>query len=475
MPDPSKLDTEGDDDVVSSYCYLAQATANNLFKPLNIVKEKAQLDRSASQRASSASSQPPGPIMKPPPSMDILGDVPTPPARPSTTEPSSRAAPPKASAPNKPQVKQGDSLLGLDFFGGPPSAPTDRPSSASGNALGSSASSRPDLKQSILSLYASAPKPQAQPQPQHDRQSSFGGMQSPPTQSPPGQHSSFGGLDDAFSGLNFSSTTSPPATQFQQQKADPFATFTNAGKQRSSVAPPQLTSPTLSGGGFFDTTSKPAAKPAAASKPSFTAPQPPKPLSVPSDDFGDFSFASSPPKTTSKPATTASNNLFGLSSPSTPTPAPTIQKPSSPSINLQSAFNLSAPAPPQPKPATVTSSVTNNAFSSFSNSDAWGSNDAWATPDPVPTTTEKPAIKPQPTKLPSSDLGWGTASTSNGGFSSAGFGSQAPPKVTADEDFGGWSSAAPVSPPVAKPPPNNSKPSGGGFGGSDDLFSNVWE
>ena len=51
------------------------------------------------------------------------------------------------------------------------------------------------------------------------------------------------------------------------------------------------------------------------------------------------------------------------------------------------------------------------------------------------------------------------------------------PKVAPDEDFGGWSSAAPVSPAASNPPPVQSKPAGGGgFGGtSEDLFSNVWE
>ena len=441
---------------------------------MNIVKEKAQLDRSASQRASSASSQPPASLKKQPQSVDILGDVPAPPVRPSTTEPSSRVAPPKASAAAKTPAKQGDSLLGLDFFGGPPSAPTDRPSSASATALGSAGPSRPDLKQSILSLYASAPKPQAQPQ--HDRQSSFGGMQSPPIQSPPAQQSSYGGLDDAFSSLNFSSPTSNPAAQPQQHKSDPFANFTNSSKQRATAAPPQLTSPALSGGGFFDTTPKSAAKSASASKPSFTAPPQSNPLSMPNDDFGDFSFASSPPTKASKPASAgASNDLFGLSQPSVPTPTTTTQKPASPSINLQSAFNLSAPAPSQPKPAPTTSSATTSTFSGFSNNDAWGTNDAWATPEPIQKTTEKPSVKTPPVTTSSNDPGWGSAST-NGGFGSGGFGSQAQPKVAADEDFGGWSSAAPVSPTVSKPAaPNNSKPSGGGFGGSDDLFSNVWE
>ena len=46
------------------------------------------------------------------------------------------------------------------------------------------------------------------------------------------------------------------------------------------------------------------------------------------------------------------------------------------------------------------------------------------------------------------------------------------PTVSADEDFGGWTSAAPVSNTI--PSTNTSKPASG-FGGSDDLFSNVWE
>ena len=448
--------------------------AKEHLQPLNIVKEKAQLDRSASQRASSTSSQPPGPMKKPPPSMDILGDVPTPPVRPSTTEPASRPPPPRAPPSSKPPVKQGDSLLGLDFLGESPSAPADRPSSASGNAVGAASQSRPDLKQSILSLYASAPKPQSQPQ--HDRQNSFGGMQSPPMQSSSAQQSSFGGLSDAFGGLNFSTPTSPHMNKPQQQKADPFATFSNPTKQRSTVAPPQLTSPSISGGGFFDTTPKPIATPTSALGSANKIPQESKPLGIPSDDFGDFSFAASPPKAAPKaPARSASNDLFGLSNSSTHTAAPASQKASSPSINLQFPFNLSAPAAPPPKSVSNPPSTTSNTFSGFSSADAWGSNDAWATPDPVPTP-KAPTAKSPPVSAPSSGFSLGSTSTANGGFGGGGFGTQNPPKVAADEDFGGWSSAAPVSHQVSRPPAsNNSKPSGGGFGGSDDLFSNVWE
>lgn len=407
--------------------------------------------------------------------MDIFGDDVSPPVRPSTTDiPSARARPPKSPAPPKSQTKPGDSLLGLDFFGGPPSAPSNRPSSASANPVTSTNPSRPDLKQSILSLYASAPRPQPQSQPQHERQTSFGGMQSPSMQSAQGQQSSFGGLSDAFSGLDFSSPTSPPASQPQQKpKTDPFAGFSNPAPQRSSIAPPQLTSTPSSGGNFFDTTPNSAPKPATAAKPSFKASNTSKPLNLPNDEFGDFSFAASPPKTTNKPiATTASNDLFGLSGQSAPKPAPAPQKSSTPSINLTSAFNLSAPAASQPKSALTAPPIPDDSLAGFGDTDAWGSNDAWAAPDPPSTMAKAPEPKPQPISAPSNDSVWGHSSASNGGFAS-----QAPPKITADEDFGGWSSAAPISPQGPKPAsqqPKISKPSAGGFEASDDLFSNVW-
>jgi len=64
-----------------------------------------------------------------------------------------------------------------------------------------------------------------------------------------------------------------------------------------------------------------------------------------------------------------------------------------------------------------------------------------------------------------------SANISLGG--SGGFGTTSAPKISADEDFGGWNSAAPVT-PAANPSSQVKKPAGG-FGGSDDLFSNVWE
>lgn len=54
----------------------------------------------------------------------------------------------------------------------------------------------------------------------------------------------------------------------------------------------------------------------------------------------------------------------------------------------------------------------------------------------------------------------------SGGFST---GASVPPKVSADDDFGGWSSAAPVTPGAGT---TQAKPA---YGASEDLFSNVWE
>ncbi|KAL8715887.1 MAG: hypothetical protein Q9220_000554 [cf. Caloplaca sp. 1 TL-2023] len=453
MPDPATLDTEGDDDV-----------------PLNVVQEKAKMERSASQRISSTSSQPAPPMMKPAPNVDLFGDVPTPPARPSTTDiPSARPPPPKAPVPASKPQKQGDSLLGLDFFGGSASASTARPTSASSGGI--APSTRPDLKQSILSLYSSAPRTPSQPQTQTESQDIFGGMQS----AGPQQASSSSGLNDAFSGLSFGQATSPPPPPQAppNSSGDPFASFSKPSISRSSFTSPPIKSPApLSGGGFFDTGAKVAAKPQTSSKP---PPRNTQPLQAPSASSGlsDFSFASTttaPPA--QPPAAGIPDDLFGLSDPS-PSQNPVPSKPPPPS-NLNSAFNLSAPAPhPQPpaKSAPV-APASANTFSGFSNDDPWGSSNAWATPEPSTASKPKTASKSPAITMSNDFSSWGnsTATSSAGGGNSF----KEPPKIAADEDFGGWNSAAPETPAAAKPPAT-SKPSGGGFGNSEDLFSNVWE
>ncbi|KAF7191440.1 Uncharacterized protein HII31_07463 [Pseudocercospora fuligena] len=449
IPDPSTLDDGEDNDDV----------------PLNVVQQQVkERERSASIRNGQA---PAGGIPQPPrqrqPQPDLFGDIsePTPsqPARPSTTEPAvSRPAPPKAAPVPAKQTKPGESLLGLDFFGGTQSAPPARPSSTGPNAGGG----RTDLKQSILSLYASKPAaPPSQP-----AASAFSGMQSP-MQSPPltsptqSNAQALGGLGDAFGGLSFNS---PPA----QAKPSPFSNF-SPPSGHSRQASTQKAS-TLSGGGFFD--AKPAPPPKQTSPAPITANR--QASNSFGADFGDFSSASPVTSAKSPPVSTSSmGDLFDMSAPAPP-PKPAAPANNPPPIQAAnySAFNLSqpAPAPAAPKPATTTA---------FSNSNVWDSNDAWATPDQpsTPAATSKPAPQqtsissptfksnPAPTVTTSAfDSGWGdpepakpaNTSTSAGGFS-----------VQQDEEFGGWSHASPVA-----QTPGGAK--SGGINNTDDLFGNVW-
>ncbi|KAL9583103.1 MAG: hypothetical protein Q9212_002897 [Teloschistes hypoglaucus] len=452
MPDPSALDAEGDDDV-----------------PLNVVQEKAKMERSSSQRLASASSQPAKPTPKPAPNIDLFGDIPAPPARPSTTDtPNVRPPPSKeAAAPSK-QQKQGDSLLGLDFFGGPPSAPSARPASAASTAGATAQSSRPDLKQSILSLYSSGPRTQSQPQSYQESQDIFGGMQSPPPQQP----SASSGLGDAFSSLSFG-PTSPPSLQTRPApNDDPFASFSKPSAQRSTyTSPPVKSPPQPSGGSFFDSGPKKSSQPATASKPPAQTFQSLRTPSA-SNGLGDFDFSPTTTPTTKPSTKSASNDLFDFSGP-LPPQSVMPSKPAAPSINLNSAFNLSAPAPP-PQPAAKSAPLaptSSTTFPGFANDDPWGSNNAWANPEPATATKPKTESKSPAIPTTSDFSSWGNSTTTSnfGGGNSI----KDPPTIAADEDFGGWNSAAPVTPAASNPPPT--KPSGGGLGGSEDLFSNVWQ
>lgn len=475
------------------------------------MQEKAKLDRSSSQRISSAPSQPPPSVRKPvqpAQTFDLIGgdDIPTPPARPSTTDnPNPRPPPAKPAPPSQ-------LLGGLDFFGGPP----ERPASASSQPVGSTGMSRPDLKQSILSLYASAPKSQAtsqsptqtQPPVEHSRQASFGGMQSAAT----GGSSAFGGLDDAFSGLNFGNSTSPGAALPQQQpKLTSFASLGQFSAPKSIPAVARMTAPPLSGGGFFDTGPKAPPKQTAlkAAAPPALAP---RKFSNASSGFGEFSSALNPMSGSS--IATSANGLLDLSSP------PMVQSarpadPSKPSKTMASVFNLSAPAPPSSYQPMMQSSAppTKSTFSGMSNSDPWGSNDPWANLEPAIMTPQAQSIKsPTASSATASDFGWdntGTTPAQSAGLGAggssvfnlqspaggSGFGIQSPPaargfgnvgppppKITAEEDFGGWNTAAPET-PVVPNPPNISPPKVESHGQQrqtsfnapqEDLFSNVW-
>jgi len=464
MPDPSTLDADGDDNV-----------------PLSIVQEKAKIERSASQRQAASQQTRPQPPPAPAANVNLFDDFAPapPPVRPSTADiPNARPTQTAPPAP-KPASKPQDSLLGLDFFGNAPPAGVARPSSAAANA-GTTANSRGDLKSSILSLYASAPKPQPAPQPQHAREPSFGGMTST---APPRKQDAFGGLADAFSGLSFPSTNAPKPAAAQAPSAfSGFNNFANPVPAKATPSAPQVTSPPpLIGGSFFD------------SLPS-KAPAPKANVTSPSSSNGlDFSFTSNiqatsppPPKPATKPVAASipqdlfANDDFGGFASSTPVspPKPTPAKVTSPVVSsssnsnaFNSAFNLSSQPAPAATPVKAPAAVpTNSALF-----DPWGSsgNDSspWGAPDPTPAPVQAQAAPSKvelgkaPAHITPNDIsgGWGAPISSSSNKPAQ------QPTVAADEDFGGWTSASTSQTPVTGPPKAS-----GGFGGASDPFDNPW-
>jgi stromal membrane-associated protein len=447
IPDPSTLDddVDEDDDV-----------------PLAVVKEKVALERGAP----AASAQQGGggggirPIAAPPaPAADLLGgSVSDPvPARASSGPPAQRVPPKADAAPPKTTTTSKDSLLGLDFF--QPAAPP-RPASTTGGASAAAGQSRPDLKQSILSLYASAPKPQhnqQQQQPTSPNSGMFGGVPSPTRAASSG----LGDLNNAFGGLSFSTQPAQPP-----KPVDPFAGLGSASlhsPKQSQSSNSGSTFGGLSGGSFFDTSSRPAQTQASAPRHGQTA-------SSGSNSFGDFaSFASpapaSKPAVAAPPSSSAFGDLVGLSAPvsqsSAAAPKPAAASPS--------VFNLSSTT------ATASAAPTTST-SAWASSDVWDSN-AWSTADKSPNLA---AAAPKTTTT-TNDFGWGTAASAAPSMS-AGFGMgslaaqsivpgvsgfAAAPKVAADEEFGGWASGTTTTTGAGK--------AAGSFGGNDDLFSNVWQ
>lgn len=312
-------------------------------------------------------------------------------------------------------------------------------------------------------------------------------MQSPPIQSN-AQGGAFGGLDDAFSSLNFSSTTSTPPTASQpQSKPNPFASFDQPASQRSTIASPQITAPAVKeGGGFFNPVSTTAPKASPISNPAAKAPQIPLD-NILSPGLGDFNLN---PSTLSipQPKTSSTSNLtlFDFAETTTQDPLPKAASTTSPSIN--SAFNLSSQARNSQNPPKAATSTTSqqNTFASLSSADPWGSSDAWATPEPsnkVTSVTKPPGkAPPSANTMDFSSWGGGASSFSNSGLGHGGAGgnsTRAAPKIAEDEDFGGWTTApAPTStanPKLAPASSSNAKPASGAYAPSEDLFSNVWE
>ncbi|KAL2161961.1 hypothetical protein VTH06DRAFT_7746 [Thermothelomyces fergusii] len=429
MPDPATLDADGDDDV-----------------PLSVVKEKQNVERRESDRKASAgrSVTPQG---------DLIGGDPI--TTPAASAPASAPAPLKASntGPTAMQVPAKstpappkatgtkDSLLGLDFLGTQPAAPP-RPASTTGTPGG--AQSRPDLKQSILSLYATAPRPQPQPvaqQASHTPSRSLSGLSSPTgmTQT----QGSLGGLNDAFSSLSFSSTPSPKAVQ-----TDAFAKLGSFTSSRTAQPSSGSAFSALSGGSFFD------------SKPAASTHQPKQSIGSTSG-WGSTPPSAAAPKSAAAPASSALGDLFDLSTPSQPAPASQPTAAPTTTSTSSSVFNLSANQSKLSPPATSVPATSNSLDPLSSNgwggSDVWGGN-AWA-------ETSKAAPEP-----PKSAVGGATSSDwaslaskpivpgTSGGFVA---------KVSADEEFGGWTSSTAATDSTIKP--------AGGLAGADDLFSNVWE
>lgn len=432
VPDPSTLD---DDDNI----------------PLSLVKEKKTIERKESIRKASVgqSSQPSAPEPASAPQADLIGGDPVPARASTTSPPAPKVASKGAPAPPK-TTNAKDSLLGLDFFGDQPAAPP-RPSSTS-NTPGVSGSSRPDLKQSILSLYATAPRPQTQPPQQQQAPAQPFGDAPQAAQQPPSA-----GLVDAFGGLGLGNAPAAPA-----KPVDPFASLTST-TLTSKSATPNSSFGGLSGGSFFD--SKP-------SKPPAPAAQKQQSSSASGGLAGLESLTSPtnniPPSQPAQPSSSAMGDLFDLSSPApAPAPQPATTNPP-PSQPPDSIFNLSAPKSPSspaaapPLAPTTSPPVTSN---TLTNNDVWGN--AWSAPDPPASTA---AANPT-TASTSNDLGWGSSDLGSGSLANKSIvpgtsGFTTTPQVSADEEFGGWTSSTGGSgapKPVA------------GIPGSEDLFSNVWQ
>jgi stromal membrane-associated protein len=430
MPDPATLDAEGDDDV-----------------PLSVVKEKQNVERRESVRKASVG-------RSAAPQADLIGAEPiaapaAAPLRASNTGPTAMQVPSKSGPAPPKATSTKDSLLGLDFLGTQPAAPP-RPASTTGTPSGGQ--SRPDLKQSILSLYATAPRPQAQPvaqQVSHGPSGSLSGMPSPTGMSQ--VQGSAGGLNDAFSSLSFASAPSPKPAQNDA--------FSSLGSFTSPRPTPQSSGSNafsaLSGGSFFD------------SKPAASSHQPKQSISSTSG-WGSVASPAAAPKPAAAPTPSALGDLFDFSASSPPAAAP--QPALAPTATTgSSVFNLSA-SQPKPSPPAATSSAIANPLGSlgganWGGSDVWGGN-AWAGAEAPKAAAPEP---PKPvTAAASNDMGWASFASqpivpgASGGFA---------PKVAADEEFGGWTSSSTATTANTS---STAKPAAG-FGGGEDLFSNVWQ
>ncbi|KAL7272384.1 ARF GAP with effector function(s) [Rhizina undulata] len=328
IPDPATLDDSGDEEDL----------------PLKVVQQK--LENRQPQPAPSSQPQPKQ-------SVNLFDDddglFHGEPPKTSSAPPTGRnTQPPPKGTPAPPKsTKPADSLLGLDldFFGATPS-PVPRPASTGPNPTQTTSSSRPDLNRSILSLYASAPKPQ-QIKPSHSSSPSF----SSPAPTQP-QTTAFGELSTAFGGLSFGPTqTSAPSISTQSiaatssqtpQKPSPFANLTAGMSRAPAPAAPQLSATSTTGGFFGPTHSK--------------------------SSSGSLSKATGGAVSSS----TGLNDLFdfGAPAPTTTTSAPSPQ-PQSQVHKTTPQFSFDTNAWATPTPMASTAATTNSAWASAS-SGTWG-------------------------------------------------------------------------------------------------------
>lgn len=351
---------------------------------------------------------------------------------------------PSSARPSKPT----ESLLGFDFFGGGQPNPPSRPSSATSTPA--SGPSRPDLKQSILSLY-SRPSPAAQ------TPSQMAGTTHVQASIPPQTQSNTSGLDDAFSSLNF---TSPS----RQSHPSPSRTHALNSQSQSQPAgfPGHASATSARIGNFFN------AVPAQAANHTPLRSTMSQSERSPSNGFGDLASSISP-ALTALAQTSKSNglaDLLGFSAPPSQFITQTLPR-SEPQSNvdtLSSTFNLSAPGrAPHTQPTTYNppSSSSVGTGGTAINANPWGSNDTWSSPP----TTMSPALPQIGSNVKSSSGDWEGWSGQNSNITPSA------PQVAADEDFGGWESSTAKSPTA----PSIQGKRAPALGGSDDLFSNVWE
>ncbi|RKF81040.1 putative stromal membrane-associated protein [Golovinomyces cichoracearum] len=444
IPDPSTLEAGGDDDV-----------------PLSLVKKKQSIERSASQKTSQNHFQSAGlpQSVKSTPQSDLLENETSSLFGESSATSAKIKLPAKSDTAPPKQIKPADSLLGLDFFGTSSASPIQSTSSSPMTSV----NSRPDLKQTILSLYATAPRPhQQQKQPLKTPQGIFGSMSQSPVNSTSQDTSLENSISDAFKSLNFPSQKTS-STAPNQSGSSAFSDLGKLSSCRSSIS---QTSIKANGGNFFSNIS--------VAKPEQQPTQPSREVGF-TNDFGAFDSAPGPSPTVTK------NNISGLNmfdfSTSTSTPQVQIQKPNISPATQQATTVFNISQPDLQKSKNMASVVTNNLLSS---SDNWVSNNAWASP-----TNHSAQNHTMAHQTSFDDSGWGNNNVINSGVGDgARHGTSgensANPIVSNDEEFGDWGSVAtataitPVKTAGLTSTSTVSHKSAAGLASSDDLFSNVW-